>query len=160
MIKFVAIIIGLCVFNIYAQQEAQAQDKAPVNQEYAENYVFADPNDRKLFLDLTSVLRCPKCQNQNIADSDAPIAHDMRRKVYQLINKGMNEAQVIDWMKERYGNFVYYQPPVNAVTIWLWLLPVFFALVMLVIFIRRRKPAEFVDVDAKIAQANKMLKDD
>lgn len=141
-------------------QDSATQTDAEVKQEYAENYVFADPHKRKEFLELTSELRCPKCQNQNIADSDAPIAHDMRRKTYQLMQEGKGKAEVIEWMKARYGDFVHYQPPLNAVTIWLWLLPVLFALVMLVFFIRRRKPEVAHDIDAKLARAEQLLKDD
>ena len=147
----------LVTTNTYAQGVAENSEQ--VKQEYAENYVFADPKQRKIFLSLTAELRCPKCQNQNIADSDAPIAHDMRRKVYQLMQEGKDKPEVIEWMKVRYGDFVHYQPPVNAVTIWLWLMPVLFAGIMLIFFIRRRKPELDQNIDAKIAQADKILKD-
>lgn len=129
-------------------------------QEYAENYVFVDAGKRREFLELTAELRCPKCQNQNIADSDAPIAHDMRRKTYELMQEGKDKSQVIEWMKVRYGDFVHYQPPVNAVTIWLWVLPVLFAVLMLVFFILRRKPDIEQDIESKLARADQMLKDD
>ena len=78
-----------------------------------ENYAFETEQQRVDFKRLTAELRCPMCQNQNIADSDAMIAHDMRRKVYQLITQGNNHDQVIDFMKQRYGDFVHYQPPVT-----------------------------------------------
>ncbi len=84
----------------------------------------------------------------------------MRRKVYELMQEGSDKPQVIDWMKERYGDFVHYQPPVTAVTIWLWLTPVLFALIMVVVFVRRRKPQVENNVEAKLAQAEQMLKDD
>lgn len=145
--------------SLLAQQQAQEQSQAP-KQEYAENYVFAEPEKRKLFLELTAELRCPKCQNQNIADSDASIAHDMRRKVYQLLNQGYTKEQVVDWMKQRYGDFVYYQPPLNAATVWLWLLPVAFVLVMLLVFVKRRKVQEHDNVEEKLAKAEALLKDD
>ncbi|MBF7072210.1 cytochrome c-type biogenesis protein CcmH [Glaciecola sp. MH2013] len=126
----------------------------------AENYAFDDASQRRVFLDLTAVLRCPMCQNQNIADSDAMIAHDMRRKVYQLLKQGKSKDDVIAFMKERYGDFVYYQPPVTPVTIWLWVLPVIFAFVMMLVFILRRKPTVDDDIQDKIAAANKLLKDE
>ena len=134
-------------------------------QEYAENYVFADPKQRKAFLELTAELRCPKCQNQNIADSDAQIAHDMRRKVYELMQAGSEKPEVIEWMKQRYGDFVYYQPPVNRFTVWLWLTPVLFALTMLVVFVRRRKNltdsnTDDAQIQAKLARADDLLKDE
>lgn len=158
------------LFGSVAIAEAQQADsevvanvskqQAQVTQQYAENYVFADPSQRKVFLELTAELRCPKCQNQNIADSDAPIAHDMRRKVYQLMQEGSDKPEVIGWMKDRYGDFVHYQPPVTPFTIWLWLLPVLFALLMAFFFIRRRKPQYEDDIEAKLAKAEQMLKDD
>jgi cytochrome c-type biogenesis protein CcmH len=131
-----------------------------IPKEYAENYAFDDHNQRKMFLKLTGELRCPKCQNQNIADSDAPIAHDMRRKVYQLMQEGNDDQQVIAWMKQRYGDFVHYQPPVNAVTVWLWVTPVLFAVIMLIVFIKRRKVVDEVDVEARLARADKLLKEE
>jgi cytochrome c-type biogenesis protein CcmH len=126
----------------------------------AENYAFDDAAQRRVFLDLTAVLRCPMCQNQNIADSDAMIAHDMRRKVYQLLKQGNSREEVIGFMKERYGDFVYYQPPVTPVTIWLWALPVIFAVVMMLVFVFKRKTKPEDDIQAKLAAANKLLKDE
>lgn len=78
---------------------------------------------QQLYRQLTAELRCPKCQNQNIADSNAVVAVDMRNKTLELVKQGHNHEQVIDYMKQRYGDFVHYQPPVQLSTIWLWLLP-------------------------------------
>jgi cytochrome c-type biogenesis protein CcmH len=113
------------------------------------------PEKSALFLELTKELRCPKCQNQNIADSDAMIAVDLRRKVYELLQKDYDRDQVIDYMKQRYGDFVYYQPPVNSMTIWLWLLPVLFIFVALaaVVITRKRQPAEMDNEQLAKAQA-------
>jgi cytochrome c-type biogenesis protein CcmH len=138
----------------------EVAEKVSEAQKMGENYLFEDPNDRKTFLKLTAELRCPMCQNQNIADSDAMIAHDMRRKVYQLMLQGSSEQEVIDYMKERYGDFVHYQPPVTPVTIWLWALPVLFAVVMMGVFLMRRKVTPEDNIEAKLAAANKLLKDD
>lgn len=156
------LISSILVISLHAQaqENPQGEQARVVPKEYAENYAFTDPEARKTFLKLTEELRCPKCQNQNIADSDAPIAHDMRRKVYQLMQEGNDEQQVIGWMKERYGDFVYYQPPVNALTLWLWLAPVLFAFIMLFVFIRRRKVVDDVDIEARLARADKLLKEE
>jgi cytochrome c-type biogenesis protein CcmH len=75
-------------------------------------------------------LRCPKCQNQNIADSNAVVAVDMRKKTYELVQQGQDKTQVIEYMKLRYGDFVHYQPPLRLSTIWLWLLPALLVLAM------------------------------
>lgn len=126
-----------------------------------ENYQFDTPEQQALFKELTATLRCPMCQNQNIADSDAMIAHDMRRKVYQLINQGQDHDQVVAFMKSRYGDFVYYQPPVTRTTIWLWLLPIFVVLLGIVVILRR-KPNKLTtqDEQAALAKAQALLDED
>jgi cytochrome c-type biogenesis protein CcmH len=91
---------------------------------------FADPKQQALFRELTQELRCPKCQNQNIADSNAVVAVDMRKKTYELVQQGQDKTQVIEYMKLRYGDFVHYQPPLQLSTIWLWLLPALLVLAM------------------------------
>ena len=120
-----------------------------------DNFHFDSPEQNALFLSLTKELRCPKCQNQNIADSDAMIAVDLRRKVYELLQKDYDRKQVIDFMKQRYGDFVYYQPPVNPMTIWLWLLPILFVFVALagIVITRKRQPAEIDNEQLAKAQA-------
>ena len=126
-----------------------------------ENYQFDTPEQQALFKELTATLRCPMCQNQNIADSDAMIAHDMRRKVYQLINQGQDHEEVVAFMKSRYGDFVYYQPPVTRTTIWLWLLPIFVVLLGIVVILRR-KPNKLTaqDEQAALARAQALLDED
>lgn len=122
-----------------------------------DNYAFADPAQRATFLRLTESLRCPMCQNQNIADSNAMISHDMRRKVYNLLQEGKSEQEVITYMKQRYGDFVYYNPPVNRATVWLWAIPILFVFVGLgVMFLRKRKQTD-EDISDKLAQADKLL---
>jgi cytochrome c-type biogenesis protein CcmH len=147
---------------VFAQDlnTSDALAKVSEAEKMGENYAFENPDDRKTFLKLTAELRCPMCQNQNIADSDAMIAHDMRRKVYQLMLEGSSEKEIIDFMKQRYGDFVYYQPPVTPVTIWLWALPVLFAFVMMGVFLMRRQAEPEENIEAKLAAANKLLKDD
>lgn len=128
-----------------------------------ENYQFATEQQRQDFKRLTKELRCPMCQNQNIADSDAMIAHDMRRKVYQLLSQGNDHDQVIDFMKQRYGEFVYYQPPVTNSTIWLWILPFSVLLVGGWILFKRRPEMSSSDdkVEADLlAKADEMLEKD
>ena len=85
---------------------------------------FESAEQQQLYRQLTAELRCPKCQNQNIADSNAVVAVDMRQKTYQLVQQGQNKQQVLDYMKQRYGDFVHYQPPFQLSTVLLWLLPV------------------------------------
>lgn len=124
------------------------------------NYEFDDATQRQQFNQLTSTLRCPMCQNQNIADSDAMIAKDMRRKVYQLTREGQSQAQIIDYMKVRYGDFVYYEPPITVATIWLWVLPVVFAIGGLLMVLKRGKPAPPEDMAEQLKEAERLLKQD
>ena len=84
-------------------------------------------------------LRCPKCQNNSIADSNAMIASDMRQKVYELQQQGQTQKQIIDYMVARYGNFVTYEPPVTPGTLVLWLLPALFVLGGIVVVVRRAR---------------------
>jgi len=122
-----------------------------------DKFHFDKPQKTALFLDLTKELRCPKCQNQNIADSDAMIAVDLKRKVHELVKKDFTKQQVIDFMKQRYGDFVYYQPPVNPMTIWLWLLPILFVVAALAsIAISRKRQSPEIN-DEQLAKAEAIL---
>jgi len=68
-------------------------------------------------------LRCLVCQNQTLADSNAPLAEDLRREVREMITKGMSDQEIIDFLVSRYGDFVLYRPPMKATTSLLWLGP-------------------------------------
>ena len=85
-----------------------------------DTYEFKDEGERARFRTLTEELRCPKCQNQNIADSNAPIATDLRREIFRMLEEGQSNAQIVDFLVLRYGDFVLYKPPVNARTYLLW----------------------------------------
>lgn len=93
---------------------------------------------------LTQALRCPQCQNNNIADSNAVVAVDMRGKVFELLQEGKSKDDVIHYMVERYGNFVTYDPPKTAGTLILWLAPLLLVLGG-VIFLFKRKPKATTD---------------
>ncbi|MFY8272861.1 cytochrome c-type biogenesis protein [Pseudoalteromonas sp. SSDWG2] len=106
-----------------------------------EKYDFQSPEHAALFTELTKELRCPKCQNQNIADSDAVVAKDLRDKVEELVKQGQSKQEVIDYMIDRYGYFVHYQPPVTPATIFLWILPGFIVIAGFAFIILRQKKA-------------------
>lgn len=91
----------------------------------AANELLAFDSDelRERYRQLTFELRCPKCPNQNIADSNAPISEDMRQKTYELLHQGYSNQQIIDFMVARYSEFVIYKPQFSALTLWLWLAP-------------------------------------
>ncbi|WP_322618928.1 cytochrome c-type biogenesis protein CcmH [Vibrio parahaemolyticus] len=75
---------------------------------------------------LAKTLRCPQCQNQTLIESNAPAAKDLRLKVYTMVNEGSSDQQVKDYLVERYGNIVLYQPPFNYSTALLWIFPIIF----------------------------------
>lgn len=94
-----------------------------------DTYRFNSVEQEQQYRELTEQLRCPKCQNNSIADSNAIIAADMRTKVYELMMQGQNKQQIIDYMVARYGNFVTYEPPVTPATLILWVGPLLFVLI-------------------------------
>lgn len=100
---------------------------------------FTSPQQESDYHQLTQSLRCPQCQNNNIADSNATIAVDMRGKVFELLQEGKSKNDVVDYMVARYGNFVTYDPPMTASTLVLWIAPLLFVLLG-VVFLLRRKP--------------------
>ncbi len=106
---------------------------------------FKSPEQEQLYRELTAELRCPKCQNQNIADSNAVVAVDMRHKTLQLVEQGMDKSQVIDYMKTRYGDFVHYQPPFRFSTMWLWLLPMMLILMLAVLMLKKQRQQPTVE---------------
>lgn len=85
--------------------------------------VFENTEQQQRYHDLIDELRCPKCQNQNLADSDAPIASDLRKQLFDLLLAGKSDAEILDYMTTRYGSFVLYEPPLNRHTLMLWMLP-------------------------------------
>ncbi|MDK1702207.1 cytochrome c-type biogenesis protein CcmH [Serratia rubidaea] len=108
-----------------------------------DTYRFDSVEQEQQYRELTEQLRCPKCQNNSIADSNAIIAADMRAKVYELMMQGQNKQQVIDYMVARYGNFVTYEPPVTPATLILWVGPLLFVLIggaVVIMRSRRRAP--------------------
>jgi cytochrome c-type biogenesis protein CcmH len=107
-----------------------------------DTYEFANDRDRERFRELTKELRCPKCQNQDIADSNAPIAADLRKEIFRMLGEGKDNQQIIDFMVDRYGDFVRYKPALTSKTAVLWFGPAGLLLggvVIIGVIIRRRR---------------------
>ncbi len=98
---------------------------AVANSSAIEVYDFETVAQEKQFKELSNILRCPKCQNNTIADSNAPLAQDLRQKVFEMTQQGQSKQEIVDYMVARYGNFVTYQPPLTFATLALWLGPIF-----------------------------------
>ncbi|HNN86752.1 MAG TPA: cytochrome c-type biogenesis protein CcmH [Pseudomonadales bacterium] len=111
----VCLMLLLCCSVLYASIDA---------------YEFQSDEQRHLYQKLTEELRCPKCQNQNLADSDSQIAEDLRKELYQQLLTGKSENEIIDFMRERYGDFVLYKPRMQWNTLFLWLSPLLLVLVV------------------------------
>jgi cytochrome c-type biogenesis protein CcmH len=102
---------------------------------------FTDPALQSRYQNLTRELRCVQCQNQTIADSDAPIAVDLRRELRELLAAGKSDDEVLTFLTDRYGDFVLYRPPFVARTWMLWAGPIvvlFAAAGAAIVVIRRR----------------------
>ena len=125
----------------FAQANQQA-DAAPL--------VFHTPAEEARFHALTLQLRCVMCQNQSLADSNALIALQLRREVLDQMRKGMSDAQIKDYLVQRYGEFVLYQPKLAGGTWLLWLGPALALLAgagVVIVILRRRKPAINMPMD-------------
>jgi cytochrome c-type biogenesis protein CcmH len=121
-------------------------------------YTFESDEQEALFKTLTTELRCPKCQNNNLADSNASIAKDMRQKTYTLVQQGNTEDEIVGYWVDRFGNFVIYKPPVTIATSILWVGPGLFVFLGIFIIVRnsRRRTDASSDVeDDELTDADK-----
>jgi cytochrome c-type biogenesis protein CcmH len=115
---FTALLILLVSLSVMAQT-SQVQ----------EPLVFESQEQQDRFDQLTKELRCLVCQNQNLADSDAQLAHDLRREVHDLLLTGRNNDEIKQFLVDRYGDFVLYRPPVQTNTYLLWVAPLILLLI-------------------------------
>ncbi|MCW8876977.1 MAG: cytochrome c-type biogenesis protein CcmH [Kangiellaceae bacterium] len=118
-------------------------------------YEFDDPELELRFNNLSQELRCPKCQNNNLADSDAPLAVDLKDIVYEKMNQGQSDEQIVGFLKERYGDFITYRPPVKPSTWLIWFGPFVLLLggfVIILRFVSNRK--ESTIVKAEVAETS------
>ncbi len=106
-------------------------------------YTFESVRDEKRYKALIEELRCPKCQNNNIADSNASVSVDLRRLVYEQIQQGRNNDEIKTYFSDRYGDFVLYDPPVKSTTLIIWFGPLvallLSAIVLLAVIRARQK---------------------
>lgn len=97
-------------------------------------YPFASAKQEAQFHELLRDLRCLVCQNQDLADSNAELARDLKLMVYRMVKEGQSDADIIHYLTERYGDFILFKPPVKTITLLLWLGPALFLMLGLLIF--------------------------
>ena len=129
-----------------------------------EALTFATPAQETRYRSLVAELRCLVCQNQNLADSNAELAQDLRRVTYQMIRTGRSDAEIVDFMVTRYGDFVLYRPPLTPATLFLWAGPVIFLLLGLAFAARtlrsRFRAAHPTDLEGQARHKVRRLLDD
>ena len=126
-------------------------------------YQFDDPKQEARYKKLIAELRCLVCQNQNLADSNAELAQDMRRLTYEMLQRGESNEQIVTFMVDRYGDFVLYRPPLKSSTVMLWVGPFLIlgvGVLVLLLFIRRRGRAQSPQLTQQEQERASRLLDD
>lgn len=118
-----------------------------------ETYDFSNPELEARYQRLSEELRCPKCQNQTIEDSNAPIAQDLRKLLHQQLEQGASDEEILEYMVARYGEFVRYRPKFGGITAVLWVAPVFllFAGIVVLLMTLRARPGARIDKPAGLS---------
>lgn len=154
--KQVKVVISFIVFSFLFIATAHAA---------IDVYQFDNEQKSERFRVLTEELRCPKCQNQNIADSNAEIAKDLRNKLQQMLEANKSDDEIVQYMVDRYGDFVLYEPRVDPQTYLLWFGPyllLLFAFIVVFFIVRLRSKNtsnRVVDLDSsEQKQLDKLLK--
>ena len=131
-----------------------------------DTYEFKSVDNQKRALSLAHSLRCPQCQNQNLIDSNSPVAQDLRLEVYQMVDEGKGDDEIVEFMTSRYGEFVLYKPRMEAKTYALWLGPIallLFGGLIGFFFIRKQRITEATNQELSTEEQdelNRLLKRD
>lgn len=129
---------------------------ATVSQAAIDVYDFDSPRQEAQYRGLIEELRCPKCQNQNLASSDAPIAQDLKQKTYDMIKDGRSDTEIRQYMQERYGDFITYSPPVRPSTWILWFFPPLVLILALVVWFWRHRGQPKPSIAASASTSTKV----
>ena len=122
-----------------------------------ETYQFSNTQDEIRYQKMIAELRCLVCQNQNLADSNAELAQDLRAKTFEMINAGASNNEIAEFMVARYGDFVLYRPPLKGQTLLLWIGPFGILLIALTVFfitVRRSQSKEKLSTQARAKAAS------
>jgi len=130
------IVAWMFLFSPTSFSSGSVDDKSlSISKEAAAVLSFSDHRYEQRYFSLIDKLRCPKCQNQNLADSNAPIAQDLKVELVRLLEEKKSDSEILEFMTLRYGNFVLYQPPLNAATSLLWIIPLAVVLIGLAVWV-------------------------
>ncbi|WP_010447595.1 cytochrome c-type biogenesis protein CcmH [Vibrio rotiferianus] len=124
-----SLLFALLPLNAYAIQDDQSVDL----------FEFKSVEMQQRAITLAKSLRCPQCQNQNLVESNAYTAKALRLKVYEMVNEGYTDKEIKQYLVDRYGNIVLYDPPFNLSTALLWIFPGLFMILFLIISIKKLK---------------------
>ena len=122
-----------------------------------EAFEFKTETDEQHFKDLIEELRCLVCQNQSLLDSDAELAHDLRAEVYDMIQAGKNDEEIIEFLVARYGDFVLYKPPMKPSTYLLWFGPFVLLVIAALLLMRSIRRQQKTPVDEISAEERERL---
>jgi cytochrome c-type biogenesis protein CcmH len=123
-----------------------------------EVHEFDNEVDRQRYQSFIEEMRCPKCQNQNLAGTNAPIAVDLRRELELMIKDGKSDKEIIDFMVERYGEYILYRPRLSPATLLLWATPVVLlvlGVVVLLLIVRKRR-REVLDTGLSVVEQERL----
>ncbi len=138
MIKYLYVTLLLMSFNVFASS--------------IEAYTFENKEQEKIYHSLIEDLRCLVCQNQNIAESNAELAKDMKRKTHEMVVQGKSEKEISAFMVARYGDFVLYRPPFEPMTWLLWFGPVIVFSIGLIFVVRYMKSQKENDMSKALSE--------
>lgn len=127
MFRFNYLLLSQMVFLLFSPLT-----KAGDLQQNVDLFEFHSIEVQQRATSLAKTLRCPQCQNQNLVESNAQAAKDLRLKVYKMANEGSSNQEIKDYLVARYGNIVLYQPPFNYSTALLWIFPLLFLIFFLI----------------------------
>ena len=131
MFRFNYLLLSQMVFLLFSPLT-----KAGGLQQNVDLFEFHSIEVQQRATSLAKTLRCPQCQNQNLVESNAQAAKDLRLKVYKMANEGSSNQEIKDYLVARYGNIVLYQPPFNYSTALLWIFPLLFLIFFVLCSIR------------------------
>ena len=140
LLKRLVIVLTLCLLPVTVTVQAGVT---------LETFKFETKTEEQHFKDLIEELRCLVCQNQSLLDSDAELAHDLRAEVYDMVQEGKDDDEIVEFLVARYGDFVLYNPPVKPSNYLIWFGPFVLLLIAAIVLlraIRRQKRTAATDI--------------